>query len=89
VGFRLDSLLVLTTFRHSDPDGTTVDKRKLMPGADLLFEASYYFTRWTAVVVGGGGEVLFGHTDVFVDGGRATTLNPFRPALEAGFRVGF
>ncbi|HEX7668300.1 MAG TPA: hypothetical protein VF395_01895 [Polyangiaceae bacterium] len=89
LGLRLDALLVLTQFQHSSAEGAVVNRYKLMPGGDLLVEAGYFFTRDVAVVVGGGGEAVFGQTDVFVGGRRSATLGPLHPVAELGLRVGF
>ena len=89
VGVRLDALLILTQFAHTSLDDATVNRHKLMPGGDLVVEAGYFFTRGVAVLVGGGGEAVFGQTDVFVNGRRAATLGPLHPVVELGLRAGF
>jgi hypothetical protein len=89
VGLRVDALAVLGQFEHRAPDTDTVTKYKLMPGADLLAEARYFFARGIALVAGAGGESVFGETAVFVSGQRTTTLGPVRPVVELGLRAGF
>lgn len=90
LSFRLDALAVLTQYsRVSSTDSTTIDKFKWMPGADLLVEACYFFTPGAAVVAAGGGEAVFGRTDIVVGGQVATSYRPLHPLVELGLRVGF
>jgi hypothetical protein len=90
LGLRLDGLLVVAEFsRVSADDTTSVSKPKWIPGADLLTEACFFFTPGAAVVVAGGGEAVFGRTDVLVAGRRATTYEPVHPVVELGLRAGF
>lgn len=87
---RLDALVVLTQYsRVSAVDSTTIDKFKWMPGADLLLEACYFFAPGAALVVAGGGEAVFGKTDIVVGSGVVTTYRPLHPLVELGLRVGF
>jgi hypothetical protein len=90
VGLRLDALAVRADFsRPSLTGGATEHEAKWMPGADLLLETSYYFTRSVALVAGAGGSAYFGRTDVVVADLRVTTVQPVHPVLEVGLRAGF
>jgi hypothetical protein len=89
LGLRLDALFALAQFDHLSTGGTTASRSKFLPGADLLAEASYFFTRGAAVVLGGGGEALFGETDVLVAGQPVATFEPVHPVVELGLRAGF
>ena len=89
LGLRLDALFAVAQVDHVSTEGTTASRYKFLPGADLLAEASYFFTRGAAVVVGGGAEALFGETDVLISGQQVATFEPVRPVVELGLRAGF
>lgn len=90
LGLRLDSLLMVADFsRTTAPDGSTENILKSMPGARLLAETSYFFAAGAAVALSGGGEAVFGKTDVFVGTRRVASYAPLHPVVELGLRVAF
>jgi hypothetical protein len=89
LGARVDALLAIALFTNASSGSGAVSKEKTLPGADALFEGSYFFTRDLAVIAGAGGEILFGTTDVFVAGVRRATLSPAHPVAELGLSIGF
>lgn len=89
LGLRLDALFALAQFEHLSAGGATATRYKFLPGADLLAEASYFFTPGAAVVVAGGAEALFGETDVLVAGEPVAAFEPVHPVVELGLRAGF
>jgi hypothetical protein len=89
LGLRVDALFALAQVDHLSTQGTSASRYKFLPGADLLVEGSYFFTRGAAVVLGAGGEALFGETDVIVEGQTVAAFEPVHPVVELGLRAGF
>ena len=89
LGARLDALLTIAQFTYASPSSGDVNKEKTLPGGDAVFEAGYFFTPTMALVAGGGAEVLFGKTDVFVGPARRTSLAPVHPVFDLGISIGF
>jgi hypothetical protein len=88
LGLRLDALVLFDELERRSA-GATTTRNKVLPGADLLAEASHFFTGATAAVLGVGAEAMFGQTEVVAAGRPLTTFRPVRPLVEAGLRIGF
>ena len=87
---RLDALLLYEALSHLSPDDAErVSKGRLLPGAALVAEGRYHLGPGAALVLGGGPEFLFGHTDVVVHQSKAAELVPLRAAVHAGLRIAF
>ena len=90
VGGRVDALVQYVTVSHlSSDDPSPARQSRWLAGADFLAEGSFHFASSGALVVGVGGEVVFGSTDVYVKNQLSATLMPFRAVGEIGLRVRF
>jgi hypothetical protein len=90
IGGRVDLLAQYLSVSHlSSDDPVAARKSRWLPGADFLLEGSFHFAPSGAIVLGLGGEVVFGSTDVYVKDQLSATLTPFRAVAEIGLRARF
>jgi hypothetical protein len=90
VAGRGDALLLLQSLSHfSDDDITPVHHARWLPGFRAQVEVSIWLSRIAAIIVGGGGEVTAGHTDVYVRGAKVAVIPSSRLIGELGLRVRF
>jgi hypothetical protein len=75
---------------HLDDDDTSpAHASRWLPGGDALVEVSWLFTEGTSFLLGAGGEVALGETDVFLRRAQVAEITPFHAIVEAGFRARF
>lgn len=90
LGGRTDVLLLSHTLRHrSSDDAVPVNQSRVMGGADLLLEGTWYFWRQGGLLLNGGGELAFGHTNVVVHGKEVADVPALRLVAELGIRAKF
>ena len=90
LGGRSDLLLISHGLRHQSSDDTIPQHRsRLMGGADLLLEGTWYFWKHGGLLVNGGGELAFGHTDIVVRGKEVADIPALRLVGELGIRADF
>jgi hypothetical protein len=90
LGVRAD-LLVLDHILSRDSTSGAEQHSAMLPGADLLLEASYLFGNSAEVVASAGAEVAFGtvEADVGATGNKAATVPPLRLVGALGVRLRF
>jgi hypothetical protein len=90
LALRADALLIYELLSHLSPDDAeAVRGGHLLPGADVLVEGQLAVSPTLALVVGGGAEVAFGRTDVFVHQEKVAEIAPFRLVLTGGLVARF
>jgi hypothetical protein len=90
LGLRLEGSVLYEALTHfSSDDVGPVRRGRPIPGAAGLVELAIPIGSSAALHLGGGAEVAFGRTDVFVRGLRVAVLAPWRAIAEAGLRVRF
>jgi hypothetical protein len=90
LGGRTDLLLMSYSLRHRrTEDEAPQHQSRIMGGADLLLEATWYAWKHAGLFVNGGSELAFGHTDVLVAGKEVADIPPLRLVGEAGIRATF
>jgi len=75
--------------RHSELNGLPEHHERFLAGADLLLESCWYLGENAGIVLGLGGELAFGDTDVVVAGQAVTDIPPLRALAELGARARF
>jgi hypothetical protein len=90
LGGRADLLLISNSLRHrSSDDAIPVHQSRVMGGADLLLEGRWYFWRQAGLLLNGGGELAFGHTNVVVRGREVADIPALRLVAELGIVANF
>jgi hypothetical protein len=69
-----------------DPERTF---HRLIPGADLVGQALWFFTPQTALFTGVGGQAAVRTSPVRVEGAAVATIPPLSPVFEGGIRAAF
>jgi len=88
--FRAEFLVVYEMVAHfANGNPTPDDRSRLLPGADLMADASWGLTPDVELILGGGIEDVFGSTDVELGGAQKATLSSWHAALEGGLRLRF
>jgi hypothetical protein len=90
--FRAEFLVVYEMLAHFANGNPTPDDRSgLLPGADLMADASWGLTPDVELILGGGIEDVFASTEVTVRGVgvQRATLSPWHASLEGGLRLRF
>jgi hypothetical protein len=88
LGARADALLLYHSISRAGPAGGTQSKGHLMPGADLLLEATWRLSRPVELVLDGGVEVAFGTVDVTVVAAPPAAGTATIPAVRAVANLG-
>jgi hypothetical protein len=89
-GGRTDLLLISHALRHKSSDDSIPEHQsRVMGGADLLLEGTWYFWKHAGLLLNGGGELAFGHTDVIVQGKEVADIPALRLVSELGIRADF
>jgi hypothetical protein len=87
---RADALLLYQSLSHlSGDDVAPVQSGRVLPGAAALLEAQWAVSPTLALLLGGGGEVAFGRTDVIVHLRKVAELAPFRLVVQGGLVARF
>jgi hypothetical protein len=90
LGGRTDLLVMSYSLRHrATEDEAPQHQSRVMGGADLLLEGTWYVWKHAGLFVNGGSELAFGHTDVLVRGKEVADIPPLRLVGEAGIRATF
>jgi len=90
LGGRTDLLVMSYSLRHrATEDDAPEHQSRIMGGADLLLEGTWYVWKHAGLFVNGGSELAFGHTDVLVKGKEVADIPPLRLVGEAGIRATF
>jgi hypothetical protein len=90
LGVRAGALAMHQALSHfSRLERTSESQSRWLPGADLVVEGSWAFADGASLVLGGGGQVAFGATDVYVRGAPVATIFPFSVLAQLGIRARF
>jgi hypothetical protein len=87
---RADALLLYQSLSHlSSDDAAPVNSGRVLPGAATLLEGQWAVSPTLALFLGGGAEVAFGRTDVFVHQQKVAELAPLRLVVQGGLVAQF
>jgi hypothetical protein len=90
LGLRADVGVFFESLSHlSSDDAERVRRARLLPGGDLMLEASVRVFDTAALVLGLGAELAFGRTDVYVHETRVSVIPPLRLVSSLGLRQYF
>jgi len=90
LGGRTDLLVMSYSLRHrASEEDAPQHQSRVMGGADLLLEGTWYVWKHAGLFMNGGSELAFGHTDVLVGGKEVADIPPLRLVGEAGIRATF
>ena len=87
---RADALLLYQSLTHlSEDDVAPVHSGRVLPGAAALLEGQWAVSPTLALLLGGGAEVAFGRTEVFVHQQKVAELAPLRLIVQGGLVARF
>jgi hypothetical protein len=90
LGLRADLGAFFESLSHLSPDDAErVRQARFLPGGDLMLEGSVRVFDSAALVLGLGGELAFGRTDVYVHEAHVSVIPPLRLVTNLGLRQYF